>query len=136
VAALGHSVGQQEDFTSVYGAEYRFGGQHFWNSQLVIGLSVTPHRTILWLRRPAVWSSSSTSYGNHIDLCLGRLQPGGNGKNLGSAKEFYFEMSLAHRFANNTCIELAACYISHDDLFSNFDHGTDILAISFAFPMK
>ena len=45
-------------------------------------------------------------------------------------------MSVARRFANNMRIELAARHMSHDDLFSKYDPGADILAISVAFPIK
>ncbi len=46
VSAGAFDVGQQVDLTSVYGAEFRFDGQHFWNSQPVIGFAVTPHQTV------------------------------------------------------------------------------------------
>jgi hypothetical protein len=137
VSAGGFDIGQhqQVDLTSVFGAEYRFGGQHFWNSQPVIGLAVTPHETVYGygglrfnVSLPHEWEIAST-FG-----LAGYSR--GNGKDLGSAKEAYFELSVGRRFADNTRIELAARHLSHDDLFSSYNPGVDILAISVAFPIK
>jgi len=135
VSAGAFDVSQQMDFTSVSGAEYRFGGQHFWNSQPVIGFAVTANRSIYGygglrfnLSLPYQIVVASTF------ALAGYSQ--GNGKNLGSNKEGYFELSIGRRFGNNMLVELAARHLSHDDLFSTYDPGVDILALSFAFPIK
>ena len=135
VSAGAFDIGQQVDLTSIYGAEYRFGGQHFWNSQPVIGIAVTPHQTVYGYG--GLRFNLSLPY--QIEIASTFALAGysrGNGKNLGSAKEAYFELSVGRRFENDMRIELAGRHISHDDLFSNYDPGVDIIAISFAFPIK
>ena len=135
VSAGAFDVGHQVDLTSVYGAEFRFGGQHFWNSRPAIGFTFTLHQTVygyggLRFNLPLPYQMEVAS-----TFALAGYSRG-NGKNLGSAKEGYFELSVGRRFANNMRIELAARHMSHDDLFSNYDPGVDILAISVAFPIK
>lgn len=135
VSAGAFDVGQQVDLTSVYGAGFRFGGQYFWNSQPVIGFAVTPHQTVYGYG--GLRFNLSLPY--QIEVASTFALAGysrGNGKSLGSAKEGYFELSVGRRFANNMRIELASRHLSHDDLFSNYDPGADILAISVAFPIK
>ena len=135
VSAGAFDVGQQVDLTSIFGADYRFGGQHFWNSQPVIGFAVTPHQTVYGYG--GLRFNLSLPYKLEIASTFALAgYSRGNGKNLGSAKEGYFELSVGRRFANNMRIELAARHLSHDDLFSSYDPGVDILAISVAFPIK
>jgi hypothetical protein len=128
-------IGEPQKLSTVYGAEYRFGGRYFWNSRPVIGLAVTPHRTAYGYGGLRF----SLALPHHLEVASDfalAVYSRGNGKDLGSAKEFYFETSVAYRFANDTRIELAARHLSHDGLFSSNDPGTDMFAVSFAFPLK
>ena len=135
VSAGAFDVGAGSDPTPVFAAEYRFGGQHFWNSQPVIGFAATARRSIYGY--DGLRFNVSLPYQMEIASTFALAgYSRGNGKNLGSAKEAYFELSVGRRFANDMRIELAARHLSHDDLFSSYDPGVDIVAISLALPVR
>ncbi|HMJ49776.1 MAG TPA: hypothetical protein VK440_04315 [Burkholderiales bacterium] len=135
VSAGAFDVSEQTNLTSVYGAEYRFGGQHFWNSQPVVGFAITANRSIYGygglrfnLPLPCQFVVASTFALAGYDQ--------GNGKYLGSPVEAYFELSIGRRFSNNMVVEIAARHLSHDDVFGTYDPGVDIVALSLAIPIK
>ena len=135
VSAGAFDVGQRLDKTAVYGAEYRFGGRRVWNAQPIIGVGATPHNAVYGYGGLRFSVSLAKEWEVASDFAFAAYHRG-EGKDLGSAKEFYFSLGLGYRLANGTRVELAARHMSHDHLFSRFDPGVDIVAVGLAIPLK
>jgi hypothetical protein len=129
------NVAQNKGSSAQYGVEYRFGGRRYWNGEPVVGVAVTAQE--------AKYGYGGLRFalpvGERLELASTFALAGysrGNGKDLGSAKEFYFEFGADYRFANDTRVGLAFRHLSHDDLFSTYDPGADIAVLTISFPTR
>lgn len=128
-------VAQHEGSAALYGAEYRFGGRRFWNGQPIVGLAFTPRHT----KYAYAGLRFSLPVGGRLQLASDFALAGysrGNGQDLGSAKEFYFAFGVDYRFAGDLRIGLEVRHLSHDDLFSTYDPGADMAALTVSLPVR
>jgi hypothetical protein len=129
------NVRENEGSTPIYGVEYRFGGRRFWNGQPIVGVGETA--------QDSKYGYAGLRFGLPVgprleltsDFALAAYSRG-HGKNLGTAKEFYFSLGVDYRFADDARAGLAIRHISHDDLVTTYDPGVDIVVLTLSFLVR